>query len=470
MNSIKEVLNKISPSFCTAKWLQVTIHLQNGNTHSCHHPKTHRVSLKELQDNSSALHNTQTKKIARKEMLEGKRPAECSYCWKIEDLSGDHFSDRHIKSSDPWARPYLEEISKKSWDEDAVPTYLEVSFSNICNFQCAYCCPQDSSRWMGEVKSYGPYPTSDHFGSLLYAAKSKTLPLSEKNNPYVKAFWQWYPKISSSLHELRITGGEPLLSKDCDRLLDYLITHPSPKMVLNINSNFGISTNILEKTLKNLDFLEKSNAVKEINIYTSIDTWGTHAEYIRYGLSLDLWKLNLEKALEQLPKSRFTVMVTYNALSVFKFNELLIFIADLKSRFGSQRILIDISLLHEPSFLSVSILSNDKKKLIRQQLQQMIDMGSSFDSYEINKLKRIVGYAENATFEKFELNYRKRNFVSFIQEYDNRKGTDFIKTFPGMQTELNEWREIDGYRRFIYRIRNIILFRIEKLLSNIGRL
>ena len=44
----KDRLDKISPSFCLAKWNQVTIHLSNGTTHSCHHPEPHKVGLDEI--------------------------------------------------------------------------------------------------------------------------------------------------------------------------------------------------------------------------------------------------------------------------------------------------------------------------------------------------------------------------------------------------------------------------------------
>ena len=86
----KKQLDSVSPSFCLAKWQQVTIHLQNGHTHSCHHPQTHKIPLEEIKENPSALHNTEYKKQQRKLMLEGKRPDECSYCWKVEDSKGKH--------------------------------------------------------------------------------------------------------------------------------------------------------------------------------------------------------------------------------------------------------------------------------------------------------------------------------------------------------------------------------------------
>ena len=51
-----DALNNISGSFCIAKWKQTTLHLQNGHTHSCHHPATHKVPWQELTTRPSALH------------------------------------------------------------------------------------------------------------------------------------------------------------------------------------------------------------------------------------------------------------------------------------------------------------------------------------------------------------------------------------------------------------------------------
>ena len=64
----KDKLDKIGCGMCLAKWTQVTIHLQNGHTHSCHHPRTHKIPLTELKDNPSALHNTNYKKRQRRTM------------------------------------------------------------------------------------------------------------------------------------------------------------------------------------------------------------------------------------------------------------------------------------------------------------------------------------------------------------------------------------------------------------------
>ena len=95
LNRRRRQLDAVSPSFCTAKWLQTTLLLQNGYNHSCHHPSPHKIPLDELAGDPGALHNSQFKKIQREKMLMGERPTECDYCWRIQDLKPRLFLDRH---------------------------------------------------------------------------------------------------------------------------------------------------------------------------------------------------------------------------------------------------------------------------------------------------------------------------------------------------------------------------------------
>ena len=150
----REKINQISPSFCSAKWLQTTLYLQNGYNHSCHHPSPHKIPVEEVLENPAALHNSKYKKQQRIKMLNGERPSECHYCWKIEDQGKGHFSDRHYKTADWWSWDKVDVIATDNPSKDVYPTYLEVSFSNACNFACAYCSPEISSEWMKDIEIF----------------------------------------------------------------------------------------------------------------------------------------------------------------------------------------------------------------------------------------------------------------------------------------------------------------------------
>ena len=451
LNNLKGELNSTGCGFCLAKWTQVTIHLQMGETHSCHHPKTHKVPLAELTRNPSALHNTRYKKQLRREMLEGKRPEECEYCWNVED-SSDLFSDRIYKSNEPWSKPHLEEIKNLDWRQDFNPRYVEVAFSNTCNFKCSYCGPSFSSTWIKEVEKYGGYPTSDNFNDLDWLDKTGKLPiLINEENPYVDAFWEWWPELFKDLHTFRITGGEPLLSKDTWKVLDFIIEHENPntELKLGINSNLGVPDNLVDKLIEKIKIIEERNLVKELVIYTSCDTAGEQAEYIRHGLQYEKLLSNIEKIFKNTIRTSVVIMSTFNALSLFRYKELMAFTYDIKKKYNSPdrywnpAIFLDSSYLRYPNHQSVKILPVEFADLV----DELADFGDSlrlvnkkeeeewqpwymgFTDIEIDKLRRISDWMRDPQGRQ-NLDVQRINFVKFFDEHDRRRGTNFSETFP----------------------------------------
>ena len=202
--SMKKLLDQTGPGFCLAKWTQVTMHLGNGLTHSCHHPSPHKIPLEELKDNPSALHNTSFKKQQRVKMLNGERPSECDYCWRVEDNgTKTTYSDRIYKSIDSFSIADHDDISKLKGNENVYPRYVEVSFSNVCNFKCAYCGPNFSTKWVEEIKQHGPYKLEQ----MLFNGGQdvETHFKNSEDNPYTDAFWKWFPKAKDNMHTFRIT-------------------------------------------------------------------------------------------------------------------------------------------------------------------------------------------------------------------------------------------------------------------------
>lgn len=460
-------LNAIGCGFCLAKWTQVTMHLHNGMTHSCHHPAPHKVSLAEIKRDPTALHNSAQKKQARKEMLEGKRPSECQYCWNIEDNS-DSFSDRIFKSSEPWSEPYFKEITDMHWRENYMPKYVEVSFSNICNFKCAYCGPIYSSKWMEEVNKYGGYKLqSTEYNGLTEIEKNKTKPYRHSDqNPYVDAFWEWWPKLYSNLDTFRITGGEPLLSKDFWALLNDILSKETPNknLKLSINSNLGVEDGLIDKLIENLDSIIKEERVKECIIYTSCDTYGKQAEYIRHGLNFDRLFSNIDKILEKLPKVTVVVMSTFNIFSIFSYDKLVKSISDLKikhfntERYWNSPIILDTSYLRYPSFLSFKLLIDfiDVDRFI--ELEKFMLFNSSYRSLnfykpqsiedvgfslkEIEKITRLKEYFINGVDKDTQHYTDIENFNKFIIEYEIRRNMKCLDYFP----ELEKFIEKHGNR------------------------
>ncbi len=444
LNEIKKQLNNIGCGMCLAKWTQVTMHLHNGMTHSCHHPSPHKIPLEEIKRNPTALHNTSFKKEKRREMLNGKKPEECNYCWNVENTSNS-FSDRIFKSYEPWSQPYLNEIAGLDWRANYNPKYVEVSFSNTCNFKCSYCSPMFSSKWMEEIERYGAYPTSTNFNDLTWTRETNQLPYKHsEENPYVESFWNWWPELYNDLHTFRITGGEPLLSKDTWKILDFIETtdKPNRKLNLSINTNLGSPKQLIEKFVLKVKNIINQGNVNEFIIFTSVESWEEQAEYIRNGLDFGLFFENVEYILKELPKVTINVMATFNALSIFGYGKLIDKIFSLKEKYRNNErywisaIQLDTSYLRWPQHLSVKILEDEQKELILEYAKKAFYYATpefnhnhfGFSDVEVQKIKRLYDYAISK--DDFDIDKHRNDFVLFVDEHDKRRGTNFLETFP----------------------------------------
>jgi len=348
-----------------------------------------------------------------------------------------------------WADKPDEIISAGS-EKNINPSYLEVSFSNSCNFKCSYCSPEVSSTWMEEVKQHGGYPTSTGFNNLDWIKQQQKTPIPEREqNPYVDAFWKWWPDLYPDLHTFRITGGEPLMTRHTFKVLDYVIENPNPNLELSINSNLVIPNVLLDKLIEKAKRIQGEGCIKEFKIYTSCDAHGKKAEYIRNGLDYNKWFDNCYRVLSEIPQSRLINMATYNALSVTSFQDFMQDFLKLRTEFntGPERrnpVNLDVSYLHWPPHQAIFVLDRSYLDLIADQVTYMYKnkehaywpplCGNGYYEFEINKMQRIHSvFKDNAFNNKPEQIENRRDFVRFVDEHDRRRGTDFLKTFPEME-------------------------------------
>jgi hypothetical protein len=92
-----------------------------------------------------------------------------------------------------------------------------------------------------------------------------------------------------------------------------------------------VPDNLIDKLIEKLKRIEDEDRVKELVIFTSVDTWGEQAEYVRHGLDFNRFWYNVEKILSSLDRVVITIMSTYNALSVPNYSKLIEGVYDLFS-------------------------------------------------------------------------------------------------------------------------------------------
>jgi MoaA/NifB/PqqE/SkfB family radical SAM enzyme len=250
-------------SFCILPWTSAVV--QSGGhvvpcclwiTRENDYAKEHNIEVAKVQDGLETDRNGEFFKTVRQQMLNGEKPSGCSYCWKqesnksfnklVEDGTVNHIRvDRHRVYADP---------TKTDYDINPEPlSFLETGLSNTCNFACVMCNTSCSSIIWGIYN------------------KGKSVP---------KGFSQTLDNLDedfSNLTLVKIIGGEPMVEKKHDDLLDKIISqNKNPKnLTIEYHTNASIfpSQRVIDQWKK----------LKSVRIIFSMDSVGKYAELQRPG-------------------------------------------------------------------------------------------------------------------------------------------------------------------------------------------
>jgi hypothetical protein len=135
-------------------------------------------------------------------------------------------------------------------------------------------------------------------------------------------------------------------------------------------------------------------------------------------------------------------MATFNVMSVFGYGKLIDKIYELKvkyhnnERYWISAIQIDTSYLRWPTHLSVKILDKEQKELILEHAKKAFYYAThefnhkhiGFSDVEVQKIKRLYDYAISE--DDFDVETNQNDFITFVDEHDIRRGTNFLETFP----------------------------------------
>jgi hypothetical protein len=272
--------------------------------------------------------------------------------------------------------------------------------------------------------------THDHNSSQLYRFG--------ETNPYVEAFFKWWETdLHKTLQELRITGGEPLMSGDTWKLLEWFNLNKGRSHTrLAINSNLGMEYDVIERAIDACDGTE-------LDIYTSNEAFGVHAEYIRDGLSWPQWVYNMRHVMKSKRLRGLHVMCTVNALCLESLPDFLDQLMVWKSEFGADFPNFTLNILRFPSFQSPLILPAEHKTRHKNRLEAWLkkwDHTIVLQEHERNHVQRLIDYLDAVKTphsEAFDMPKLLNDFKQFFTQYDQRRNKNFVETFPN----LKEWYE-----------------------------
>lgn len=427
----RQIIKDIAPqSFCAAKWYNVSIWLGNGRTASCHHPLAHKVPDDELAADASALHNTKHKKEQRRKMLAGERPAECGYCWRVEDAAqSEEINSDRIYQTARYTEEEIKALKDIPWDKNVNPKTVEICFDNLCNLACSYCNSEFSSTWSKDISTKGEYKNMVTDGGKTYRQDgSIAMPFGNKNegNIYVKRFFDWFPEIKDGIQELRVSGGEPSRSPSFWKLID---VSNDEKFDFAVNSNLIMEDSRLDR------LINAGQKFKKLDIYTSAECMYKNQEFVRDGFVWDVWEKNLKKANASPHVNGVYIMMTISVLSIWTVAEFLQQIVTWKKQCNDiHAFFMSVNILRFPSFQSVNMLPQATKEMLADKIEKVMEVNKDWiNDLEKNQFQRLLIYLRrvDTSYEDVDAYGKKKNdFINFIDQYAERRDKPIKEYMP----------------------------------------
>lgn len=318
----------IGQNFCYAPWTNIHVNPQ-GTYKTCCGGLVEIADLR-IASISDIIDSPQLIEIKEK-ILQNEVHKNCHGCIRQEQMSSAS------------ERSWYDDISKQETIEitDISSSHiqnLDIRWSNTCNLSCTYCGHDASSQW-ANIKNI-PVERLDY---------SKT----------ITGITDYINQNKNSIKNLGLLGGEPLLQKENNLLLD----------VIDQDVNINLITN-LSVPLENNKIFQKLLTKNKVVWDISFDTVEEKFEYVRHGAS---WQnqLNNIRLLQNLIKDKpghiigvAAVYSIYNALELESVHEYF-----RKNNLPNIR----WNELNHPSILSVASLPERFRSKAAEQLEKSVN-------------------------------------------------------------------------------------------------
>ena len=349
-------------------------------------------------------------------MLRGEWPGDgCQYCAEIE-RAGAGQSDRQFFLNIPNLSP--KELDTDPQATTVSPTILEVYVDNTCNLGCVYCTPELSSRIDYELKKYGRFEKN---GLVLESTYEK----SDRFEYIQEKFWEWMRQNANTLQRFHLLGGEPFYQKQFDLFLELFDKYPCPDLEFNIVTNLMISTDRLTNYIEKFKKLLTQRKLKRLEITASIDCWGPQAEYVRYGLDLNLWEKNFKYLMDQ----RWIKLNVNNTISVLTIKTLPALLELMNEWAANRKIEHYFSTTIYPSYMHPAILGSAE---FREDFKIILDLMETKSWRGEHAKSHMLGIV--ATLEKSIYNEKEvLKLKTFLDENDKRRGSNWHELFPWLE-------------------------------------
>lgn len=432
--------NKLPPAFCVLPWMHTAIN-PNGDVSPCCMSKygfaygnLNKTPL--LKD----IFNSDTAKSLRKEMLESdKLPEVCTRCSYVETVRENEQSESrtlsyrrrmNIKFED-----FIETLEPKSdGSAEFRQLYIDYRFSNKCNFKCITCGPALSSSHAVEFRKIAELNPA-MFASNKNPSHTKPISTALIEVDHASMFEQ-FKEFGHEVREIYFAGGEPLINDHHYEILQYIIDSQQP-IYIYYNTNFS------ELKYRNHNLLDMWRRVNgTVDIFASIDGYGSEGEAIRFGLDSQAFAGNVNSLVAaNIPNVNLQFSITFGIANYHSVVDTTAWLAGLLPEwYRKERNITSTMVGYNPITFGKEFST---LFMNQRQRQEAIDLVTKqIDEFEEKFGKR---YSE-------DLRSHYLTWISNLHRaaYDNESKRDMLLARWGYMNRTDSIRELDWKQRLPY--------------------
>jgi sulfatase maturation enzyme AslB (radical SAM superfamily) len=388
----------LSNTFCPLPWTHLATHPHGSVTLCCESDMTNRnseaqnlprefVTLHSTEYDFVKIMNSDLFKQVRKDMLEGKQPAPCSKCYKLEALGNESKRIRDTKLLD-FSVEDAQRITQADGALDEVNfEFIELRLGNICNLACRSCNPQSSSKWIADWEKLNE--------------RKFDMPQTMFDWPLDERFWANLAEHCNNTRKVYINGGEPLLVDKHMRFLEFLIAKDLAK-----NITLVYSTN---STIINDKYVDLWKEFEQVEFMVSIDCLEERNTYMRHPAK---WDKTIE-AFDWLNSlgHKCYVLQTVSIMNIYYIKEFWEF-------FRSKGVYVSHNMVHHPNYYSAANAPQHAKQAVLDKIKDMpfYDSINNFLSQAPNTLAFEQFFKENERLDVI----RKQSYANTFKEWHNK--------------------------------------------------
>jgi molybdenum cofactor biosynthesis enzyme MoaA len=405
--------------FCSTPWYELHIYWDGSlgiccqESHKLYNNNSYNIATTSIAE----WFNSNPVKHFRQQILGDSPVSACSRCYH-EEQSGGH--SRRIRSNQKsvifqqaFADSFEQSPGRRHFVEsgttDTQPIDIHIDLGNYCNLACKMCNAQASSTIASQQVRWGMESSRQYLGTDW-----------TQNGQVWDGFLQQLLDIPQ-LNNIHFMGGETLLTKRFEDLVDHLIAHDR----LDVCFSFVTNGTTFKPALMN-----KLKQFRRVGIEVSIETVDAHNVYQRQGTNMDQVMANLDQYLALCNGSNITLTVrpAVSALTIGYFPGLLEYCLE-------RNLIVKSLLVNDPQFLDAVILPDTVKQQYLKYYQTLVD--------RLNSVQVPVDYnASDPTNHSIIVKEQAQMCMNILSQSAPKNAEDLRQQ---MVQHCSKWDQVYGY-------------------------